>query len=157
MNDSILRYRMRSLNHKIMCYEEFMIGAINSFRSIQQLNELDTIQLSKCFSPSLQDEISNIKNALFENKQYKINNIEPFGSKVKFAKQKKPGLNLPDLEMTFVVGYHYSLENKTDIKRKYAEVEWIGVFEPQIENARIKEFNISDKGFFINNLDVDNM
>merc|ERR1712232_503342 len=119
------RFRMRGLQKSVICYEEFMLGAINSFKSIQSIDELDKAKICRCFSPSLMDLTCDIKHALFESKEYKVANLQTFGNSLKFyEKDSENGQGPTGIDMDFSVRYYYSLQhesNKSDIIYKYAE------------------------------------
>ena len=157
--DSIQRFRMRGLKKKIICYEEFMIGALNSFKSLQTINDKDKIKISRCFSSNLYDQIPEIKHALFnvneKGKEYVISNIIPFGSSLYFTEALSH-----NLEMHFTVRYYYSLQSdniEQDTIHRYADVEWCGIFQPQLGNqGKLESFILSDKGFLIKDIDIDN-
>lgn len=156
--DGLQRFRMRGLKRSLMCYEEFMIGALNGFKSIQHINVKDEINISRCFASNLHDQVQDIKHALFnsndtENK-YIITNIVPFVGKLEFMEA------LPqDLEMRCNVRYYYSLQNdniEDDLIHKYADVEWRSTFEVKLtEEGRFETFKLCDKGFLIHNIEVD--
>ena len=159
--DGYQRFRMRPLKRSIICYEEFMIGALNGFKSIQNIDHKDKLKISRCFASNLKDDVQYIKDALFHcndsvNNQYIITNIIPFAGRLVFME------SLPDdLEMLFTVRYYYSLQNdnvQDDIIHKYADIEWRGIFQPKLtEQRRLETFTLSDKGFLIHNIEVDSV
>ena len=159
--DGMQRFRMRGLQKSIICYEEFMIGAINSFKCIQGIDPMDKIKVSQCFAPSLLDSISEIKHALFESNEYKITNIQTYGNSLKFFEKESENPNDSGpigIDLDFSVRYYYTLQhkrNETDIIYKYAEFEWVGLFEPVIEDGKFKTFELSKNGFLVNNVEVE--
>ena len=69
--------------------------------------------------------------------------------------------NLEYLEMFFTVRFYYSLqsmevEDAPQIKQRYADVEWLGLFEPQFggDDGKYERFELCPKGFVIHNVEV---
>merc|ERR1712228_392851 len=131
ISDSILRFRMRGLAKHVISYEEFMIGAMNSFKALPLMNSKDKIKISRCFSSNLYDLLPEIKNALFntneKGKEYEINNLQVFGRGMALYEMAGEQ-RMPDVEMRFHVRYYYELKNNKgindgDIKRKCADIE----------------------------------
>ena len=66
------------------------------------------------------------------------------------------------IEELFTVRFYYSLqrvgaEGTSGIKQRYADIEWLGLFQPQSsggEEGKHEQFELCDKGFVIHNVEV---
>lgn len=173
--DGYQRFRMRALKHSVISYEEFMIGAMHSFTALQSMDISDSRKISKCFVPRMHEQVTAVKEALFDisedgEQTHSIRNLMPFGSTLRIAglyggQDSQEQMNLEYLEMFFTVRYYYSLQKMEHVdavvdsndalKQRYADIEWLGIFQPLgVEDGKYERFELCEKGFIIHNVEV---
>jgi len=164
--DGWQRWRMRDLKGSVMSYEEFMIGAVNAFRAIEAMDvKTDAERIRDCFGKRLHSEVKQIQRALFGGRRYSVRRVRPFGHKLNIAGLYggANGEELEYLEMHFTTRMFYELQRTADgdgdgrTKQRCADIEWVGLFRPRFggEEAKYERFDLCERGFVINGIEVD--
>jgi len=167
--DGYQRFRMRSLKSAVLSYEEFMVGVMDSFKALQSIDASDTKTISRCFAKRMHGEVGAVRDALFAltddggsvAPRTSIRNLVPFGGALRIsglyggAEQS----HLEYLEMLFCVRIYYALQSVEDpetVQQRYADIEWLGLFQPQSsgEDGKYDRYQLCAKGFVINNIEV---
>lgn len=155
------RWRMRDLKASVMCYEEFMLGALNAFRGIERMDiTADAESIRDCFEKSLHSDAKQIQRALFGGRRYLLGRVRPFGHKLSIAGLYggAEGKELEFLEMNFTTRMYYELHNgDTKKKQRCANIEWLGLFQPRFggEKEKYERFDLCERGFVINAIEID--
>jgi len=142
-----------------------MVGALNAFKAIERMDvTADSERIRDCFGKSLHSDAKQIQRALFGGRRYSLGRVRPFGHKLSIAGLYggAEGQELEYLEMHFTTRMYYELKHeredaKEKTKQRCAHIEWLGLFKPRFggEESKYERFDLCDRGFVINGIEVD--